>query len=344
MIRPGALAVLAAAALLCQAPAGGVPTPPPPPSALEPLAAEGVAYNRWFASVAEIEQPVQTVSSSMQASFQAVLQARNPQREVAVLRVHVTELLATIDAAEARLAAVEAPDLRIMNLPPDLRPAAVMRSMHELNQQMRAGWASEIRAIDAVLRHDMRAALEASAQAMAAMQRMLDFQLLVARAGRAPIPADQGVWNMLGIPVAYCQAASRLARLMPRTPGGTSDGTQGARDLRALADETERNIAEGRRRIEAETEQTNAMLESARRARDDSATAIVRRRLNVLATGADFFAAGDTLAAILRRQAAALEGRRVSTSTMMAIFAELYSVRDRLGEITMALARANGGT
>src|SRR6185312_7169425 len=81
-----ALALLGAAALLCQAPAGGIPTPPPPPSTFEPLAAEGAAYSRWFASVAEIEQPVQTVSSGLQGSLQAVQHSRNPERELAVLR------------------------------------------------------------------------------------------------------------------------------------------------------------------------------------------------------------------------------------------------------------------
>jgi hypothetical protein len=257
--------------------------------------------------------------------------------------LHVTQLLATIDGAQARLGQVEAPNLRVLNLPADLQPAAVMRSMRELNQQMRDGWASEIRVIDAVLRHDMRAAAEASAQTIAAMQRMLDFQLLIARAGRAPVPSDQGIWSMLGIPVAYCQATAQLARLMPRTPGGTALGTETARALRVLADETERNVVEGRARVEAETEQANAALQAAGRARDESATAIVRRRLNVLGTAGDFFAAGDTLAAILRHQAASLEGRRVSQPILMAIFAELFPVRDRLGEMTMVMARANSG-
>jgi hypothetical protein len=342
-MRP-AIALLAAAALLLESGAGAVPTQPTTPSALAPLAAEGAAYGRWFASIAEIEQPVQAANAGMQGSLQALLHSSNPAREVAALRVHITQLLATIDAAQARLEQVEPPTLVLMNLPEDLRPPAVMRGVHDLNQQMRDGWASEMRVLDAILRHDMRAALESSAQTIAAMQRMLDFQLLLARASRALIPADQGIWNMLGVPVAYSQAASQLAHFFPRQPSATFSGTQAARALLALAEDTERNIAEGRARILSETEQTNNMLQGAMRAHDGSAVAIVQRRLNVLATAGDFFGAGDSLVAILRHQAAALNGHPVSQQMLMTIFAELYPVRDRLGEITMALARVNSGS
>ena len=259
------------------------------------------------------------------------------------MRLGITQLLATIDAAQARLTQVEPPMLVVMNLPEDLRPPAIMRGVHELNQQMREGWASEIWVLDAVLRHDLRAAVESSAQTIAAMQRMLDFQLLFARASRAPIPPDQGIWNMLGIPVAYSQAASQLAHLWPRQPGGTIAGAEGARALLGLADDTERNISEGRARIAAETDQANYALQGARRAHDDSAVVLVQRRLNVLAISSDFFGAGDSLVVILRHQAAEMNGRPVSPQMFMTIFAELYPVRDRMSEIVVALARMNNG-
>jgi hypothetical protein len=266
----------------------------------------------------------------------AVAMARGPDffQAAAELRPRVVQLIALTDAAEAELARLDEPDLAVLELPPELGPAAIKAAVRRLNRTIRTAYQAYLPVLDAIARHDMAAARGGAARAMVSMQEILSSQLLLVRAQQATLPSASSAWSAVNVQILYLRMMERYAKAMP---GGRGAATGLAHDLRTIADELDATAAEGSARAEREIAQAGEFRSRSERQGDTGSAAVAGRSLRVVSESNALFPLAREFASLLRSQASRL-GNTPSSVALMSAIAETYPVRDRILAIVAAMS------
>jgi len=325
--------LILAAVSVCAAPSAAQPIAP-----MSAYEVDQAGYGRWIAQLSEIERPVHDALGSMQGYAQTLLESRDLSRTATDYRAEIRRHIATVDAVDARLAALETPEFPALQLPAEFSTAAVKRKVLEMNRHVRASLSSFIPLFDAIARRDLAAAQAANARSMEAVRLMMESQLLLVRASQAPLRRTQGAWHIVNIQVIYYRLVVRLIQDWPQAGRTLRQTAPLAREMNGLAAELDATASEGEARLEAELRLVRSMHAQAERRGDAARATVFRRSLAVMSEGRTCFPLAREFAALLRREAAALARGTLTPEAFVAMFQRFYAIRNRLGEIDRNIA------
>lgn len=330
------LLTLGAAALLA-VPSSAVPAPPAggaPPS-VAALDEAMAAYGRWMLQVMEAEAPLQQAFAALGPGFQEARSAGGSQTLAERMRPLIARTLATADAVNARIAAIETPGFPSLDLPPEVRPAAILREMLSVNREIRGVVAGLGALLDA---NDPEAVQTATVRLMASLRLLFESQILLRRATLAATPRDESSWNLANFDLLYLRVAARIFDAWhPFAPPRVAPELAG--DMRALGAELEANAREGEQRIDAELAEYRTWLTAATDGHDPSQASMARRLTAVAQRTRDYIGLSRDVAAIIR-EAEAEFGRPVGQDQVVGFLRRLQPIRARIESIARQIAAA----
>lgn len=326
--------LIVAAALSWAQPAVAQGTPPLERSQTEAIDVQHAAFARWLAALNAVQQPVQVMLAGVQGQVQAMMSASDFRAAAPGFRAALNRDLIVLDAVDARLAALDAPDLPLLELPEDLRPASIKRQVVAMNANIRTALQSFLPMLDALARRDLRAVEAASNRAMSAVRLMLVSQLLMVRAQQAGIPREMAGWHVMNIHVIYYRLMVQLLDAWPGMgPARTAPAV--SREMLEAAAGLEEAVRIGEPRMEREISLMRAALADAERGGDQAAVRILRRSIAADVLVGEYFSVGRDFAAFLRREAPPLASRRQTIDDFVALLQRVYPFRNRMQEIEM---------
>lgn len=340
-MQRGKSAILILAAFTTS-PLAAAPTPPerPPASVVqEPLMrahAELQRYGQWLVRVTEIERRVQQQLMGLQPAWQQAMSRPWPQGHAA-MREYVRGALAQIDAANAEVAALALPRLEMLELPEDVRPAAMTTQVVRLNGDIRAVIADFLPMMDA-MSSNPGAVEPVGVRILGNMRLVFASQLVLIRAQQAVTPREDPEWELAGFEIGFLRGAQRVFQAFdPFRP--EVDRTLST-DLIAIAEELEANIESADRKVAADVAEMDAEVAAAERQADENQTRVLRRARAVLAINRDYLPIARRLSAHLRQGADLVRGQIVTPELLTRVFAPLREVRAGFDEVSLRQARA----
>lgn len=341
-MRPLRTALLAIAACLAW-PAAAVPTQPPESEAQVSVAAidaEMRAYGEWMTRILALQAPVQNQLTALGPAWQsAQAEGITPRQLAERVRPSVARALAVIDAAISALDALERPEFASLDLPEDVRPAAIVRQLQAVNRQLRSAIDAFNPLLDALQNNDMAAVEASGTRLLASLGLVLESQVVLARASQAATPRDDPSWALGNFELIFFRTGARLfAAWRPFEPPRVDEALPA--DMIALADELEANAERGAQRLDAELETFAAELADAQGRGDASHVMVLRRAIAAFTVTRGYFPLSRELGAILRAEAALVRGQPVTQESTVRFFGRLRPIRERMEEIgRQAVAR-----
>jgi hypothetical protein len=323
-------------AALAARPALAVPTQPPAQEAeVSPTAidAEMRRYGEWMARVMALQSPVQTQLSALGPAWQAARAEGGTSRQlVESIRPTVARTLAVIDTAISELNALEKPRFAALDLPAEVRPAAIVEELLGLNRQLRTTIDAFNPMLDAALNNDLAAVEATGIRVLASLRLVLESQVVITRASQAATPRDDPAWALGNFELIFYRSGARLfAAWHPFEPPRVDDSLPA--DMIALAGELEVNAEQGAQRLDAELESYAGELADAQERGDASAAAVLSRGIAAFTITRGYFPLSRELAAILRAEAASMRGRPTTQESTVRFFNRLRPIRERMEEI-----------
>lgn len=317
-------------------PAVAVPTLPPEseaPVTTAAIDAEMQAYGEWMARLLAMQAPVQEQLMALGPAWQSAQAGGTTLRQlVERVRPTIARTLAVIDAAITEIEALERPEFVSLDLPEDVRPAAIAREILAVNRQIRTAIDGFTPLLDAIQNED-RAAVEASGtRLLAGFGLVFESQVVLARASQAATPRDDPSWALGNFELLFFRTGARLfAAWKPFEPPRVDEALPA--DMIALADELEANAERGAQRLDAELESYVAELADAQERGDASSAMVLRRSIAAFTVTRGYFPLSRELAAILRAEAALVRGQPATQESTIRFFGRLRPIRVRMDEI-----------
>lgn len=319
------------------APAAAVPTRTDPraaeaqPDPLARLNGELTTFGTWLTRATEIELRVQ----QQLAGLYPALQQGQTSGEQGI-RAYVRRALTEIDAADAELGALELPQLEVLPLPDEMRPATLVAQVRRLNRDIRAVFAGIPPLLDSA--GSDPAAFTAGARRLYANMRLIfESQIVLLRAQQAATQRDDVTWEVIGFEVTMLRAAHRIFGAYDPFQASV-DRTLSA-DVVALADELDGNLREARRKLQAELARDQEDLAQAERRGDRAAVRTLQRLIRLTEITADYFPLAERLSAHLRDSAGLLRDRPLSLELLTRVFMPLREMRAALDALTLRHTR-----
>jgi hypothetical protein len=281
--------------------------PEPDPATVQ-AAAEFEAYSAWLLAVDRSQAPANQAVQALQGAWQEAVATADPVRAAATFRPAVARAIEALDAAHADLAATETPDFPLLELPEDVRTAAMLAVLRQSNRELKTGIESFYPMVDALQRRDEGGFDTALGHLMAAFRIVMESQATMLRASLAVTPREESSWELVNVQLLTATAAARLLSAWPAIQARRPDPSF-APDLLAMAEQLERDAAEGARKLEAELIDVSAELAAAEADRDTAVASLLRRGIAGLVAARQGFAPARTLAAALRERAPQLRGQ-----------------------------------
>lgn len=340
------LLVAAAAALIASGgPAAAVPTTEEqrvPATGSEPeverAAAEMEAYGNWLLRIGQLQAPANQALQDLHGAWQNAAASGDMRRTGPTVRAVVGRTLELLDQADAQLAAVETPDFPSLDLPDDLRTAALLAVARQTNRQVRAAIESAVPMLEAFERDDRRATEAALLRMVDALLQVLESQVALGRASLAATPREESTWEMTNIDLLTARTGARILAVLPAVQAGTGDPELGS-DLVRFADELETSAGAGEQKLDAELAELAAALAEAEVARDRASQTILRRAIAALRAGRRLFPLAHSFAGTLRRESARLRGG-ANLEAVRAVSSALRETRWEIDRIGIDVAAA----
>jgi hypothetical protein len=318
------------------------PAAPAPPSAAR-VDAEAAAYGVWLNRMNQIIADMHAEFNAVRASWEPIIRGGpDARRAIAGARAQIARLLTMIDETNARLAALEAPEIRSLPLADDLVPSNVIRDMIALNVSLRGAIEGYVTLFEAVERNDLSASAAALSRIMRSMRPIYEGQVVLTRASLASTPRDESPWNVINVRLLYLRAMTRLIVAWPDDLGTSRDPAFSV-DLLAIAVELEATAAEGETRVEAELGEYSASAEEADRDGDADTARLMRRLIAVLTADRDAFPLARDLAAALRASAAAAAGGTIRIDALAQAVRAIMPLKARFDAIALRESAALAG-
>ncbi len=339
-MRRGKFAILILAALAAT-PAASAPTTPARPSAdipRDPVAVLDVEmrrYGQWLTRVMEIEGRVQQQLMGLQPAWRQAMDS--PRAEgMRLMRAYIGNALAVIDAADTEIVATTAPEVPNLDLEEDLLPAAIVPQVRRLNRDIRAVVAGYLPLLDTFSRPE---GTEVAAQNLIGNLRLVfESQLVLLRAAQTTTPREDADWEITGFQISFLRAAERIFRAFD--PMRPRLDTALPADLLAIADELDTAVRRADEKLAESIARLDNLVAEAERMADISSAAVLRRSRAVIAIGQDNLPLARQLSVSLRRGAAAMRGRPVTSELLIEIFAPLRTIRVGFDEVALRQSRA----
>jgi hypothetical protein len=331
--------------------AGAAPTPvtqrlppdsPAPPSVAR-IDAETAAYGAWLHAVNRIVAELHADFDAVRESWGPIIRGGPDARvTIARARAQIARLLSRIDEANARLAALDAPDIGSLPFPDDLLPPNLTREMIALHRGLRGAIEGFNTLFEAIERSDLSASAAAYTRIMRSMRLVYEGQVVLTRASLASTARDQSPWNVINVRLLFLRAMTRLIAAWPDDLRMSRDPSLSA-DLLAIAAELEATATEGGTRIE--TELLGYAAEAERAERDGNADTIrLMRRLNAVLTAVrDAFPLARDLAAALRAGAATAANGTIRIEALGQAVRSIMPLKARFDAIALRESAALAG-
>jgi hypothetical protein len=307
---------------------------------VETADSEAAAFGRWLQQVTVIEAPIQQQMLGLRGAFaEAQAAGGSAETQAGRLRAYVERALTVVDAADAEMAAVELPRLAVLELPADVRPAALVIQIRRLNRDIRAMFASFLPLIGATSQREAEAA---AAGAISSLQLVFESQIVLMRAHQAVTPREYLDWELISFELGYLRAGLRVFE--GYRPFEPQVDERLPADLSAIADELDANLQSARAKYAAElAEQEEALAEATRQA-DQASVTLLRRSGNVFRISQDYFPLIERLSVHLRSSVSLVRGRPMTEDLLSRVFAPMREIRQGLDDIGRRQARALADT
>lgn len=317
-------------------PAAAVPTLPPEseaPATSAAIDADMLAYGEWMARILAMQTPVQDQLAALGPAWRtAQADGATLRQLVERVRPTVARMLAVIDAANREIEALEPPEFVALDLPEDVRPAAIAREILAVNRQIRTAMEAFTPMLDAIQNEDMAAMQASGTRLLASFGLIFESQIVFARATQAAAPRDDPAWALGNFKLLYLRTGARLfAAWKPFQPPRVDEALPG--DMMALADELEVNAEQGAQRLDAELETSAAELAEAQGRGDADQVMVLRRSITTFTVARGYFPLSREMAAILRAEAVLVRGQPVTQESTVRVFGRLRPIRVRMDEI-----------
>jgi hypothetical protein len=335
-MRRGKFAILILAALAASpavaAPASqtqpGARAEPDPAAAIE---TELVAFGAWINRANAIQQRSQGLVMGLGPAVQQINASGAPAGErMARIRTALQQALSAADASAAEFEALDTPAFPGIDLPDELRPAALKQRMLELTRSQRSLIADLLRALDTSVADPaaFRSAVEGLFRSITAIY---DSQILLARATMESAPRDSSERAIHSFEVALLRGMYRLFRAYsPFEPA--IDRTLSA-DLAALAGEIDGQIRSGEVFLTAELAEVESELADGDV--EGSEAALLRRAIAAISISRDYFEPARRLSAHFRALSQSLRGQILTEATLASVVAPLRQFRVDMDAVAM---------
>lgn len=327
------LAGMLAAWLVCNAPAWAAPAAEPDQAQVEQMNADMTAFGRWLGELTLIELQVQRELEGLGPAWGRFMTGnRSPGTAANDFRPVMAHMLATLDATDARLAAMEVPDFPSLDLAEDIRPRRVRDDTLRLNRDIRAVVRAFAPLVEAIAGGDMRVIEQVVGRLMGSVQLLLELQVVISRASLAATPRDDPSWHAVHFQLLYLQSAARLFKAVRPFEPRVVDRTL-ADDLLVLGGRLETTARDGLRKNQEEVRLMTDELASAEASGDTGSSMLLRRGIAVFNIDRELFELAGQLAALLQAEAPPLRGRPLTQQNFDRIFSRFREIRTRMEDI-----------
>jgi hypothetical protein len=285
--------------------------------------AEVAAFAAWLNRANAIQLRSQAQIMGLGPAVQQINASGAPAAErVRRIRAILQQALTAIEAMRAEFEALDAPDFPGIDLPPELRPAALKRQMLQLNRDHRSLIAELLRAVEAGAANPgaFPTAVQGLFRSIAAIY---DSQILFARATMESAPRDSAERAIYSFEVAYLRGMYRVFRAYsPFNP--VVDRALPA-DLIALADEVDTQIRDGEAHLAAELAAMEREL--AGEAAQARRAPLLRHAIATMSISRDYFPVARRLAAHFRELAQSLRGQALTEGVLSRVVVPMRQFR-----------------
>lgn len=332
------LLLFAAGLLSWQPVALAAPPESGPAASAATIEAEMMAFGEWLLRLNEIVAPMQEKLAGLYPSWEAARAGRGGYGTVVQhMRSVVAQSLASADAVIVRLEALETPDFPALDLPDDVKPAAIRRETLSLAREIRDIVAGFNPVLDAIAANDPEAMERAGLRLLASVRLVFESQATLRRASLAATPRDDWAWEVTNLELLYFRTGALIfeawrplepPRIVPRL----------ADDMLALAAELEANARRGDAKIDADLAEWRTALTEAERSAESNQAGVLRRAIALGLASRDYLAISRDVATILRSQAPQFRGRSVTQGLLVGFFRPLREIRVRMEAVARRMA------
>jgi type IV secretory pathway VirJ component len=332
------------AAMLVVVPVGAqAPVPrSSPPVSIRQVNHEFTAFGTALARIDQAIAPVRVIFGTMEARWRRASADPDRARRATEMRAMVAELLAELDRTDAALAAIEAPELRLLAHSPELQPAALIATSRLSMIQVRSGIRELEQLVEAERANDPAAAERASVAMMVSLGHAVETRALLSRAGMEMVPPESSARQRANVDRLLIRITGRVLRAWQSL--GSRDPTL-ASDFEAIADELDETARIGSERLERELGALDAARAMAASRGDSNAATLAARVVEVGNAGRPVYPLARELAAMVRQEARTFAEGNVTAEHLVAVvmrvrpFRERYDAISRVEIATMAAQR-----